>query len=275
MTRRGQIAVPLPDDGPVRIGHVQLPDGRRLSPSSAEKFGAGPAADGPVLWATRSVIDAPGPVWRDLHEACGPGLVPVLLVGLHAEDGRPWDSGEFAPPAVTVVDRLTPDAVLRDMWTSSVPDSAENEETGDLLHPFGAEWPGLAEAQHANASPSDLEMALVSQGPARVALVVAGRAADVPAVVGWGGASKHLDRPDAISSVLRSWEERFGAKLLELGFDTIKLFVERPPITLPSALAVAAEQFALCSGIVYQGAGSVRELAHGLVGANIWCLGWD
>jgi hypothetical protein len=80
---------------------------------------------------------------------------------------------------------------------------------------------------------------------------------------------------DELSAVLRSWEERFGAVLVGVGFDTLHLLVERPPQTMESAIRVAAEHFAFCTDNVDQGAGSIRELAQELVGAPIWSFWWD
>ena len=51
--------------------------------------------------------------------------------------------------------------------------------------------------------------------------------------------------------MLRSWEDRFGARLLQVGFDEIRLLAERPPRTLQAALHVAAEHCAFgdeCAG---------------------------
>jgi hypothetical protein len=47
------------------------------------------------------------------------------------------------------------------------------------------------------------------------------------------------------AAVLRSWEDRFGARLLQVGFDEIWLLAERPPRTLQTAEHVAAEHYAL------------------------------
>jgi hypothetical protein len=43
------------------------------------------------------------------------------------------------------------------------------------------------------------------------------------------------------STVLRSWEDRFGTRLLEVGFAGIRLLVSRPPQTLEAAQWIAAE----------------------------------
>jgi hypothetical protein len=45
------------------------------------------------------------------------------------------------------------------------------------------------------------------------------------------------------SRLLNPWEDRFGARLLEVGLDDVKLLVERPPRTLQAAQRIAAEQW--------------------------------
>ncbi|HEX4093397.1 MAG TPA: DUF4253 domain-containing protein [Trebonia sp.] len=64
-------------------------------------------------------------------------------------------------------------------------------------------------------------------------------------LLGWDGAVNSCESM-AIAAVLRSWEDRFGARLLEVGFAQIRLLVERPPHNHQAALALAAEQFAFC-----------------------------
>jgi len=43
--------------------------------------------------------------------------------------------------------------------------------------------------------------------------------------------------------MLRSWEDRFGARLIDVGFADLRLLVERPPRTLEAAQRLAAEQW--------------------------------
>jgi hypothetical protein len=64
---------------------------------------------------------------------------------------------------------------------------------------------------------------------------------------GWHGAAIILDSSAPLALVLRSWEERFGARLMHLGFDTMALLVERPVPDADEALSVGAEHFALCT----------------------------
>jgi hypothetical protein len=75
--------------------------------------------------------------------------------------------------------------------------------------------------------------------------------------------------------MLRSWEERFGARLLEVGFADVRLLVERPPRSLEAAQRVAAEHFAFCDECGGKGWRSIPEIAPNLIGAPIWSFWWD
>jgi uncharacterized protein DUF4253 len=66
---------------------------------------------------------------------------------------------------------------------------------------------------------------------ARIGLVPASRPADILQRLGWDGACNHRTSLE-IAAVLRSWEDRYGARLLEVGFADIRLFVGRLPQTL-------------------------------------------
>ena len=51
---------------------------------------------------------------------------------------------------------------------------------------------------------------------------------------GW----RHFDSPATVAACLRSWEERFGAVLAGIGFDTTELMVQHPPRTAQQCGAV-------------------------------------
>ena len=121
----------------------------------------------------------------------------------------------------------------------------------------------------------DDEAVLSRMRDRRVALVAAERPADVPVAIGWMGAVNVHDDPALISAVLRSWEIRWNARLIEIGFDTLVLSVGKPPRDENSALAVAAEHCAFCSDNVWQGAQSIAEYARVLRGSSTWSFWWD
>jgi len=85
----------------------------------------------------------------------------------------------------------------------------------------------------------------------------------------------HFANIDLLSTVLRSWEERFDAFVVGIGFDTLAIAVGRPPSTLEAARLVAAEHFATCPDIIYQGCGSIEEYARALRDDDSWEFWWD
>ena len=157
-----------------------------------------------------------------------------------------------------------------------MPVTEEDEAwTEEVLAPFSRSFPGLAAASAGRAGADQLAEAVASlAGPLRIGLVAAGRPADALVAAGWRGAANyHTAVP--LTVVLRSWEERFGATLMHVGYDMVDLLVERPVNSPEAALAVAAEHFAFCMDNIYQGAGSIEEYAAELPGAARWSFWWD
>ena len=263
---------PLPADGEASVAGVRLPAGRRTGPDDESRRSPPPA-----LWVTGEFTDAAG-AWRALRERLGgTGLVPLLLSGLRGESGRPWESGELDPPASGALAGPEVPALLRDWWDRHVPGPEEDEEeTAELLAPFSRSFPGMAPAASVLATPAGLEQAVASlTGPMRIGLAVASRPADTLVSIGWQGAMNYHRTPAPLTVVLRSWEDRFGATVMHVGFDTIDLLVERPALSQQAALAVAAEHFAFCMDNIYQGAGSISQYARQLTGSTRWSFWWD
>jgi hypothetical protein len=258
----------LPRNGEVRIGAVQLPAGRRI---------LAPGSGHPVAWMTgQPVTDIPR-AWAMLSDAHDQtGLVPVLLAGLDARGLRPWDSEELDPPADTAqLDRLDAAAILRSRWDRSLPPpgGADAQELKDRA-PFSRPFPGLAPAQEHELSLAARGQAISSLQAAHLGLVPAPRPADVLPLVGWVGSDRFEDSLP-IAAVLRSWEDRFGATLLEAGYAEIRLLVSRPPTTRDAAEAVAAEHFAFADECGGQGLISVSAIAASLIDAPFWSFWWD
>jgi hypothetical protein len=78
-----------------------------------------------------------------------------------------------------------------------------------------------------------------------------------------------------VSAVLRSWEDRYGARLLEVGFAEFRLVVSRPPRTVDEALPIAAEHIAFCDECGRMGLRHVQMLAKTLVDNPFWDFWWD
>jgi len=117
----------------------------------------------------------------------------------------------------------------------------------DLVAPWGLGFPGLALAERTDGDPEKMFRAVIDTPSGRIGLVEAVRAADIPYTIGWTGAVNHfLSETGAtpLSVMMRSWEDRFGARLFRLGFDTMEFLVGRPASSESSALALAAEHLA-------------------------------
>ncbi len=224
------------------------------------------------------------------------GLQAVLLQDRPGLE-RWWQEREFAPERMSDPDDHHVEPVLREFWSRVVPDPEEGEEGEEIIAPFGRDWPGLAvagqsagpdavdpdtsdpDAPDPEVAACELADELIERGwlPApRLALVPSHRGADVPTALGWGGPANYENDTALISVVLRSWEDRFGARLVALGFDELHLSVALPPPTTALALPVAAEHFALSPDNIWQGSGSIRSYAEEAVtGSGHWSFWWD
>jgi hypothetical protein len=238
----------------------------------------------PLLWHAEKPA-APG-TWKALGApAARVGLLPVL-VDVGGREGVPQGgpgSWELMPELMSYPGDHDAEDVLADYW--GYWEEEDEEETGKAVEPFGAAWPGLAPAPTPTADPgtraAQVADLLTDDGArwfdaARLALVPARRSADIPAAIGWSGALNHDNDVARLCAILRSWEDRFGVRVVGLGFDTLLVSVAAPPATREDAEAVAAEHFAFCPDNVSQGwASGLRDYAKGLVGAHTWSFWWD
>ncbi|WP_175412291.1 DUF4253 domain-containing protein [Streptomyces sp. TRM64462] len=193
------------------------------------------------------------------------GLQPVLLTETqHLSASQRGDA-----------DDRDVSATLAELWAYVQED--EEPEYGD------EPWPGLAAPGEPTADPdaqaAELAAELATDDKhfkgAHAALVPARRSADIVTALGWGGASNHTDAVQ-LATVLRSWEDRFGIRVVGLGPDFMSVSVAAPPRTREHALAVAAEHHAFCPDNVWQGAGSLEEYAaEAVLGQTEWWFWWD
>jgi uncharacterized protein DUF4253 len=264
-------STPIPDEGELQLGAVRLPAGRILRTEGD--------TDEPVAWITETVVPEPGPLWSALSALHGQtGLVPILA---------PVDRGDYLhvscrePADVADVDLADAATMLEHLWTDTLPEpwqtGEEQEWAAEMTAPFGTQYPGLAPAIALALPPRRLEAALQKFPAARIALVPAARPADVLPVLGWipgnWESAFPADAPVGFAAVLRSWEERFGARLFALSHDQAWLLVERPPPDPDAALPVAAEHFVFCDEPA--GRQSVQTTAADIAGAPVWYFWWD
>jgi hypothetical protein len=233
------------------------------------------------MWVTDEVVPEAGLVWAALAaQFPSTGLWPLLLHGLYDGSGRPWANGELWPVPEAEIDALDPRAVLEDGWFGSLVPIRNPWPAGTgPLAPFGPEFPGLASAQPL----IEEELRADPAGSALLGLVSCRRPADATGVAGWMGAINRRT-PAELSAVLRSWEDRFGAIPVGLGFATLTLLVSRPPTTRDDALRVAAEVAAFCPDALWQPESlppyverecSLEAIGRELLFNSLWRLWWD
>ncbi|MCW8382189.1 DUF4253 domain-containing protein [Streptomyces justiciae] len=241
----------------------------------------------PLLWLSDSPA-LPGS-WSTLLPARRAGLQPVLIgpdLGIH-------DGSDLNPQLSPWPGDPDAEAVLAGFWHSyNWPEPQADEDLSESkTGPFGPRWPGLA-PPGTPASESDpdiaadrLARALIEPGPdqlayngehARIALVPALHSADIPAAIGWTGASNAQRDAPHLSTVLRSWEERFGVRLVAVDGAALHLSVTAPPGTCAAAEHVAAEHLAFCPGVIADGGWwSYRQYAESLLTSTHWTFWWD
>jgi Domain of unknown function (DUF4253) len=258
----------LPEDGDLRLGSLRLRGRREEATLSRGQ---------PVAWVTHDPVPDAGRAWLALSGmAAETGLRPVLDVP-SVPGGSPGESF-YNPVDVADIGRLSAAAILAGLWEEKAGDD------GDALfsaqyQPFSVQFPGLAARSEEQLTRDDTLRALDSVPSAHMCLAAASRPADLLAVIGWN-ISDAWDSALPVCAVLRTWEDRFGAQLLQIGPSAeIRLLVERPPRTIEAAQAVAAEQWAFCGTWIDQYSEAeltaISEITPRLVDAPIWEFWWD
>ena len=196
------------------------------------------------------------------------GLWPIGAQGLYgdADVERPWQSGElFEPGAVEgSVEKLF--ERLNDARDSDRDEEfAQQEEIPKVT--------ALADATTSGDVQQLLPLGFPDEIPGLV-IVPVSRPADVPAALGWDGAVNHGLSGSDISLVLRSWEERFGAVPMLMGFDTLTLQVSQPPQDPKQIERVALEHYAFCPDNIDQGTFTLEKYLPQLESIS-WGFWWD
>jgi hypothetical protein len=277
------MAAVFPEDGPATVASVQLPAGIRRYTADDEELAA---------WVTLEPMRNAGPTWLTLSAVSAEtGLVPVLLQAAPSDPGEPGAEpffGFYHRADTSLLAGMSASEVLTAEWDAGLsrPGAARALDRA----PYENGFPGLAAAERVSLPLADLRRAVAALPAAHLGLVSADRPADVPAVVGWSVFGIDFSSPDpqstefypagarslVIGAVLRSWEERYGARLLRLGADAIlQVLVERPPSTPELATALAAECYAFADEFDRRSACPVSGIATRLMGAPIWTFWWD
>ncbi|MFJ2224350.1 DUF4253 domain-containing protein [Streptomyces anulatus] len=262
----------------------------------------------PLLWYADGPADLRD--WSRLRAAGRPlGLLPVLVTGGRRDQWpEEWD---LCPDDTSYPGDHDADEVLAGYWTDYAADEVAPENAGSDTDGTGPDtdgtgpdtdgtgsdtdgsagpgsWPGLAPvpareaAEDADVAAAGLAGVIAADadawlGGARMALVPARRSADIPAAIGWSGPMNHENDVARLCAVLRSWEDRYDARVVVLGFDTMIVSVGRPPATIEEARALAAEHYAFCPDNIDQSPpydlGVYAEKA--VLNQEAWSFWWD
>jgi hypothetical protein len=268
----------LPNDGSPTVGGVRLPAGRRRAPwATPGEF---------AFWCSDEGDYDAFELARELTEVFPrTGLWPCL-----------WDFEDEPasycdrPAALVRVDARKARAVLAAVWSRHPPRAS-------WVEPYGTRFAGLAERGVPSAGAFD-PFALYEQRQRsrsswddvalrpRLVLVPCRRPADVIAVIGLqcGTAYAGIEDQALVSSVLRSWEDRFEAYVVGLDPGGLTLAVGSPPTKSGQALRLAAEHFAFAPPEDAGRRGALSEMATGLVlgeladgrsSRRLWEFGWN
>ena len=207
-------------------------------------------------------------VWSRLARAFAEtGVWPLIMdtrLGMERMDDVLMDV-----PLSTGADPFT---LLRRWWRENV-GMEDDEFDEEAVAPFGRAFPGVAPRTPGDR-PATIEP-FIGDLEGCLGLVAAQRPARVLEAIGWMGPANFDIDPTQQSAILDTWEDRFDAYLVGLGFDTLTLIVGRPPADLEAANQIAAEHLAFCPDNIFQGVGTVQECAPMLVDAHRWDFWWD
>ncbi len=251
----------LPAAGAREVGGVALPDGRLVTADE----GDGAA----VAWISTAILPADrlDELVRALAAAFPrTGLWPLQAKGLQDHDlARPWGDGEVEGPSGDAVpDALSVLARAGAEHAAEDPDEEEDEPSVPAVTGLASAVPG-----------ADLEADSLETGSdGGLLLVPVARPADVPAALGWMGAVNYDMSGEDHAAVLRSWEERFGAVLVGIGFDTLLVQVGQRPESAQQIDDLLREHYAYCPDNIDQGL-DADEFRAGLTEWTHWSFWWD
>lgn len=286
MAERDRLTSPLAvlqQDPQGRSLGLDLPPGRLIRETE------GGTVDEPILWISDTRPE-PGS-WPSLRAAYErTGLWPLLLEGLSGnEPDRPWTSGELDPSLIkSRPDDHDPAELLAGWWADhTAPDEDYDTLSGAgrlaVTAPFEDRWPGLAAAgamqEDPDAHAAEFAEHLLTDAwltAPRLGLSASTRSADTPGHLGWSGPLNYESDTAKFCSVLRSWEERFGARVVAIGFDTLYLSIAAPPTNPDHALHVAAEHLAFCpDNILQSDTDTLTAYAESITSRPAWSFWWD
>jgi Domain of unknown function (DUF4253) len=194
----------------------------------------------PMCWVTEAPVSVG--LWSQLRaEHHRSGLWPLLV--FRGGEGFGWYAEDESSLA-----RLDPVTLMSEWWAGAVRLTKFDRRVLGIAKQEA--WPGLAPPGTPRIDPDlladETAETKAAREPARIALIPTTRSADSVGLVGWSATDSDRYSPGALSAVLRTWEERFSARVIGIGPGTLWVSVAAPPTTIEHAAHVAAEHFSFC-----------------------------
>lgn len=245
---------------------------------------------GPLYWVSEGAPSA-GEMAAARAQSAASGLWPLLVDGGGSSiahelgAGGPQEKlaywlGEGRPSNVAEVE---PERWLEERWRELIPENEANfepDERVSSLAPAGKRWPRLAPASNQATGADDCADAMSSflldnrwLPDPRLVLIPAAAGSD--ALIAARCTLADIDDLAGHAAVLRSWEQRFGARLIALRSNTMFVSVAGRPLQRSAAVHIACEHFAFAPDNVEQNADSFPEYVEGFMGTNMWSFWWD
>lgn len=159
---------------------------------------------------------------------------PLLLSEVHGDDPIKSDADY---DKITAVEGHYGPSILAQWWEELLGDG-EPQEIVEMvrtnrLDTVGVLWPGIANPPSTAAGERQRCAAQIADSllehDAHLALVPAADGAHALTAIGWTGPLNHDNDTAKFSAVIRDWQQRFGATVVGLSFDTLTLSVAAPP----------------------------------------------
>ncbi|GAA4609995.1 hypothetical protein GCM10023195_40700 [Actinoallomurus liliacearum] len=237
-----------------------------------------------MFWCSDEPLKDAADRWRQLEaQRTETGLFPVLLAFYedvwHPGEG-PLDDSAFD---VTDYFREEWERYLRQKaeWDAAPPVEVPEDVVpwpDDPGPPFDV-WPGLAVGSTPTCDVGEHAAAMVAElaqdgQPLHLALVPVERSADALLAISFHKSSNHVDLWE-LWAVIRSWEGRFGTRLIAVDGGTVHVSVAAPPRP-EEANRLALEHYLLCPDNIEQDFFVVfATYAERLVSAPRWTFWWD
>ena len=260
----------LPAAGAATVDGVVLPPGHLVRPDP--RFTPHHAVLPPVSWVTDRPVPDLGRLWVALSRRFpDTGLWPIIVENISDAGAYTW-ADDVGAPDMQHVGKATAAAIERRSFADQT--AGLSPGYGSLVAPYQHGFPGLAAAP---AGPLHRAAAedLAKQQHGLLALVAVTRPADAVAALGWAGVANYDLLPGEISTILRSWEDRYDAVIVVMGFDAILFSVGRPVRTHQEATRAAAERIAACSDQAFQNEDGLADDARLIESASVWPCWWD